>query len=118
MTGHPNHNFDAFEAAAVSLRQRGMTVEAPHDINKHLTPDERDKMSREHWVRLDLRQLLRCDEIILLPGWEAATGARRELDIALDLRMPVWILNFDGSLTCITGRGDRERAQVGAATVG
>lgn len=103
MTGLPNHNFDAFERAATELRTRGLKIETPHDYGKELTTNERDQMGRAHWLRLTMRQLLTCHAIILMPGWECSLGARRELDIALDLSMEVWIMRDDGSMTRITG---------------
>lgn len=107
MTGLPNHNFDLFEKVADALRAKGLDVLAPHDKNKHLAEGEREQMGRNHWIRLDLRDLLKCDALILLPGWENSAGARRELDIALDLSYEVWVLNHDHSMIPITNKGAR-----------
>lgn len=38
-------------------------------------------------MRADLRALLDCDVVALLPGWEQSRGARREVSIADDLGM-------------------------------
>jgi hypothetical protein len=105
MSGLPNHNFDLFEATAETLRARGLDVLSPHDKCKALSPEAREAKGYEYWFRLALQEVLVCDAIILLPGWERSRGARRELDIALDLNYGVWILHADGSMTKITDKG-------------
>jgi hypothetical protein len=37
----------------------------------------------------DLKGLLECDGLAILPGWEFSTGARNEVTVAGVLRMPV-----------------------------
>ena len=40
------------------------------------------------YMRTDLRAMLDCEMIALLPGWEQSRGARREVSIADELGMP------------------------------
>ena len=40
-------------------------------------------------MRLGLRGLLDCDEIVMLPGWERSRGARLEHLVAVELGMTV-----------------------------
>lgn len=50
-------------------------------INAHLIPDG----TWEKYMKNDLRQLLLCDEIHMLPCWVNSKGAKIEHQLALDL---------------------------------
>lgn len=76
MTGKPHHNFPAFNAAARTLREMGFEVVNPVDIN----PDPGAPW--HECLKADLRALLDCDTIALLPGWEGSAGAHLELHVA------------------------------------
>lgn len=83
MSGLPELNFPAFHAAAAELRAQGYDVVNPAEINADPTAG---------WVacmRLDIAQLVTCDQILLLPGWESSRGATLERHIAQMLEMPV-----------------------------
>lgn len=83
MTGLPDFNFPAFHAAADRLRSLGHHVENPADhgvIDGHEWAD---------YMRMDIGQLVTCDAIFLLPGWEKSKGATLERHIAQALGMPV-----------------------------
>lgn len=76
MTGYVDYNYPAFNTAAVALRHLGYHVENPAE-NEHLNDGT--------WGWSDyLRrtQLLTCDTIVLLPGWEQSEGAQIEFDLA------------------------------------
>lgn len=76
MTGIPQSNFPAFHAAAMALRERGMEVCNPAEINADQSAP---------WVqgmRDDIKALCDCDAIALMPGWEHSQGAHLELHIA------------------------------------
>jgi hypothetical protein len=76
MTGLPELNFPAFHAAAALLRQAGHTVINPAEINPDVT------MAWHECMRADIAQLVTCDAIYLLPGWQASKGATLEHHIA------------------------------------
>lgn len=83
MTGLPEFNYPAFRAAAEALRNRGFDVEDP-STNVNPTPDD-----YHGWLRAGLAQLIRCDGVALLDGWEASGGARLEVNVGATLGLRV-----------------------------
>lgn len=92
VTGYP----DAFRRAADNLARAGHVPVVPLDVQ----PDTHDgdcprsysdgpKHSSACHLRADVRALLDCDEIHMLPGWEASVGARLELQVATAVGMTV-----------------------------
>ncbi len=103
MTGLPENNYPAFHAAARTLRAQGHTVVNPAEIHPHgrlrrllhrvlralrLVRAHKPAPTWEEYMRADLRALVGCEAIALLPGWEQSRGARREVSIADELGMP------------------------------
>lgn len=83
MTGLPELNFPAFHAAAAKLRGFGFEVVNPAEINV-------DPAGRwEDCMRADIRELVTCDAVALLPGWKQSRGAQLEHHIAQALGMVV-----------------------------
>lgn len=76
MTGLPDLNFPAFNAAAAQLRAVGYHVENPAEINPDKEAEWIDCMER------DLPQLMTCDAVFALPGWRNSKGARIEVCVA------------------------------------
>ena len=72
MTGLPDLNFPAFNAVAEQLRQAGHTPANPAEINPDHTMPWAECMQR------DIAELVKCDGIVLLPGWEGSAGANIE----------------------------------------
>lgn len=92
MSGLPDHGKAAFERVCASLRARGLKVVSPHELE---TPLQADWTEREHHyacLRRDIMEMLRCEAILLLPGWPQSKGAMAELNAATaaGLRMYVW----------------------------
>lgn len=83
MSGHPDHNFPAFNEQAAKLRAAGYEVINPAELN----PDT--SMTWEECLRVDIRELCSCDAIALMPGWENSKGANLELHIAHRLGLEV-----------------------------
>lgn len=81
MTGHPEHNFPAFRAAAAQLRAAGYAVLDPSD--KGIIPG----FEWEDYLRLDIKQMLDCDGVATLPGWIYSRGASLEVHVARALSM-------------------------------
>ena len=92
MTGIPDCNYPLFNDVAEMLRL------AEYEV---INPAEVSAGQRAHYVdylREDLRAMLDCDGVALLPDWEFSTGARNEVNVAGLLKMPVktyndWIVN-------------------------
>lgn len=84
MTGLPGFNYDAFHGAARVLRDAGYEVVSPAEAGG----DGLDRPWVE-WMRLLIPQLVACDGVAQLDGWETSRGARLETCIAVELGMPV-----------------------------
>lgn len=83
MTGYPDLNFPAFHAEALWLRSMGHEVVNPAEINPDPGADWVDCM------RADIAQLVTCDALQLLSGWEKSRGATLEHHIAAALGMEI-----------------------------
>jgi len=83
MTGIEDLNFPAFHAEALRLRAAGHTVVNPAEVN----PDK--SASWTDCMRADIAELVKCDAIRLLPGWEWSKGATLEEHIAKRLGLRV-----------------------------
>lgn len=86
MSGLPDLNFPAFHAAAQKLRGMGFEVVNPAELN----PDAEAK--GHTWatcMRVDIKALMECDHIFMLPGWRASRGAKLEHHIAKSLGMTI-----------------------------
>ncbi|MFA6044177.1 MAG: DUF4406 domain-containing protein [Phycisphaerales bacterium] len=89
MTSYPAYNFPAFHAAARHLREQGVEVVNPAEL------DEADsvKLGGRAWdeyVRRDLRELARCNSVAVLRGWQRSRGASLEVHVARALGMAVY----------------------------
>lgn len=88
MSGLPEHNFPAFNAVAEALRCEGVDVVNPVEVN----PD--CSTSWGECLRRDLREMLTCDLVVVLPGWERSKGANLEKDTAEAVGIPSVDLAF------------------------
>lgn len=83
MTGLPDLNFPAFNAAADALRTQGWHVENPADHGVI------EGAQWEDYLAYDITRLGTCGAIYLLPGWEKSKGATLEAHIAKMLGLQV-----------------------------
>ena len=81
MTNMPALNFPAFHAEAARLRALGYEVANPAEIN----PDTTDSWNT--CMRRNIPELVKCDGVVLLEGWERSRGASLEAHIAHSLGM-------------------------------
>lgn len=81
MTGIPEYNIPAFLAAEEQLKHLG-TIINPAKIK----PKEE---TWEGYMRADIAELMKCDTVYLLPGWEKSRGAQIEVYLAKALGMEI-----------------------------
>jgi hypothetical protein len=111
MRGVAWFNYPLFDRVAKELREAGNEVISPADEDRkhdgfdpYANPEYRiadacvfpHEMDFGKTVRRCLEAVLRCDEIVLLPGWENSNGAVAELTLAMWLGKRVRHLNIDG----------------------
>ena len=83
MTGLPDLNYPAFRTEATLWRANGHEAVNPAELEG---PDDE---AWEWYLKRDLKALLDCDAVVLLPGWEASRGANLEVHVARALGMEV-----------------------------
>lgn len=83
MTGLKDFNYPAFNAEAARLRALGYNVENPAE--NPLPADAPWHMC----MRAAIRQMLTCDTVAFLPGWQTSRGANVEVELAGHLKMAV-----------------------------
>lgn len=83
MTGYPDLNFPLFHAVTADLRLLGHDVVNPAELN--LDPSK----GWHECMRVDIRELVTCDSILMLQGWEKSKGAMLEHHIAKELGLQV-----------------------------
>lgn len=83
MSGILHHNFPAFHAATKLLRDEGHTVINPAELNP-----EPGKPWGE-CMRVDIREMMICDTVVVLPGWKESKGASLEVYIGKALGMNI-----------------------------
>lgn len=82
MTGIPDFNFPAFHAVAKKLRDNGVEVVNPAELNPTGT-------SWGDCMRRDITELMTCHTILMLKGWQKSEGAKLERYIAERLWMGI-----------------------------
>lgn len=83
MTGYPNWNFPAFDAAAKQIREAGFEAASPAELFDHT---DRPWL---FYMRAALTQMLTCDAVFALRGWRASRGAAIEIELARQLGLAV-----------------------------
>lgn len=80
MTGLPDLNYPAFHAEAARLRAIGFRVENPAENQR--------QVDWQSYMRVAIAQLVKCDAVALLPGWQSSRGALIENGLAVSLGIP------------------------------
>lgn len=80
-------NINAAMDVARQLWLMGYAVVCPHGNTALMDGvDAPDSI----WLDGDIEILGRCDLIVMIPGWEASSGAQGELQAALDIGLPAY----------------------------
>ena len=79
MTGYPDWNFPALHQRADELKEAGYDP-----INPAENFDGQTDLPREVYMKEDIGQLIGCDCITFLPGWQSSRGAALEALVAIE----------------------------------
>lgn len=88
MTGIPEFNYPQFAKHADDLRTRGFEVVSPHELCDQ-------SMSWRLCMKVNIKRLVECDMIAMLPGWDKSRGACLEMQIAQGLGLEFMFLGGD-----------------------
>ena len=86
ITGNPNYVED-FWNAWVILNNKGLNPVSPVDIGIALEKKLKRKPTWDEYMREDIKALMDCEAIYMLPGWRDSRGSCLEKHIALQLGM-------------------------------
>lgn len=82
MSGYPDANMPLFNEVSERLRDVGFKVVSPAEVH----------LERCHYldlIRADLKVMLDCHAVAVLPDWWNSPGARNEVNLAGFLKMPI-----------------------------
>lgn len=86
MTGLENFQFSKFNQVASLLRESGYNVINPAEFGV------KENWQWKDYMKKDISELIYCDYVAVLEGWEKSRGACLEVYIAQQLEIPV--LNY------------------------
>lgn len=105
MSGLPAFNFPAFDAARDRWIADGHDVVSPADLTRQMwrerfgeqfDPESTDPAISaggdiyRDFLREDIREIVACDAIALLPGWRTSKGVAVELTVATAMKCKVY----------------------------
>lgn len=88
MTGKPNYNYELFGTVTQMIRGRGLSI---HNPAEHFGGDT--SLPRREYIQRAILAIMVADWVCVLPGWDESYGANLELDIAVELGLPVYEYN-------------------------
>ena len=88
ITGYPELNKPAFDAAQARLEANGLKVCNPHCVPAPQT-NLQGKALWQYYMRECVRLMLDCDQLYMLANWQNSQGAVWEKRIADMLGIPV-----------------------------
>ena len=89
MTGLKDKNFPAFMKAAIKLRAKKYRVVNPAELN---IGDP--QATWEACLVRDIKEMMKCRAVALLPNWRKSRGAKLEVYIAKALSWPIHSVDF------------------------
>ncbi len=98
MRGKRLLNFPAFDEARDLLNAAGYIAVSPADMDRArgITPETYDEATFDAAaaMRADIKAILKCDGMFLLPGWPGSTGARTEVAVNQALGHPFYVRDY------------------------
>jgi dTMP kinase len=88
-SGDVDKNIEIAEKVAIDVWEAGHTAFCPHLNTAHF--EEKSNVPYERYLAGCLETLVRCDAIVMVPGWEDSPGAKVELDFASSHGIPVYV---------------------------
>ncbi len=97
MTGRENFNAPAFENARIIAEAMSYDVIVPGDGEEHtkweLTHQRVTDEHMQEYIRRDITDILKVDELWVLEGWKGSFGSRLEVLVAKSIGVPVYHLD-------------------------
>lgn len=81
-THQPEHGVPAFAAATKRLLDAGYYVEDPARISV-------EEWAWDDYLKRDIKALMDCNGVAVMPGWEFSRGAHLEISTARAVGMPI-----------------------------
>lgn len=75
-------------AVYLDLLKRGIPAFSPHLSGAF--PSAWSALSHGDWLAYDFAVIDRCSHVLMMPRWETSAGALRELEYALEKKIPVF----------------------------
>lgn len=93
MTSDPDYE-EKFNVAEIWIRRKYPEAEIvnPVRISRELEESmcaKPDSLPRPEYLKKDIRELVECDRLVAIPGFEKSAGAMLEINIALSLYLVV-----------------------------
>lgn len=107
MTGRPDNNVPAFDEAARDLRSIDLQPVSPADIARRMGIDPIARATPQQYasfMRADLAELVTCQAIAMLPGWQHSRGASFERQAALICGLEVIYMHEEDDRGQVSGR--------------
>lgn len=93
MKGHENLNYPAFEKVTTGLREMGLEVLSPHEIDLAYPNRAVYNDPQQEWLWYMTKcipMVFKAQVFVLLEGWENSQGATIEWCIAKERGMPIY----------------------------
>ena len=99
-------NIRRAEGVGIELASHGYCPVIPHAN----TADPRFELVQEYefWIDATVAMMLRCDAVLMMPGWESSSGARAEFAVAREKLIPLFldIRSLDRARNSVAWRRD------------